>query len=125
MIVSHRYISAMNGMIGSDVGPANYPKILALILAEPTVPPQDKQLMQDEAHRFTDSPPMDLMAVYDELAATVTLTLGRRSYEMSQKVLWIGFKVVPNSDYLKYEFEIRNEAHGATRLTGSTTFVSI
>ena len=99
----------MNGMIGSDVNPTNYPKILALIDAEKTIGWQDKKLMHDEAHRFLDSPPMDLTAMWDELSGLVTLTMGRRSYNMSDKLRFIGFKVVPDSDYLKYTFETTEE----------------
>ena len=99
----------MNGMIGSDVNPTNWPRILALIEAEKTISSQDKKRMHDEAHRFLDSPPMDRIAMWDELAGLVTLTMGRRSYDMSEKLRFIGFKVVPDSDYLKYTFETTKE----------------
>ena len=75
----------MNGCIGSDVNPANWPKILELIEAEKTIPWMDKKIMGESAHLYTNSPPMDLIAMFDDETGMVTLTMGRRSYEMSDK----------------------------------------
>ena len=51
------------------------------------------------------SKPMTLEAVYDELAGQVHLTMGRSSYKLSQALRFIGFSLVPETDYLKYVFE--------------------
>jgi hypothetical protein len=110
-LIIRRYIGSLNGCVGSDVYPENWPKILELIQAEKTVGWQDKKLMEESTHRYMNSPPMDLIAMFDEFTGTVNLTLGRRSYEMSEKLRWIGCKTVPDSNYLKYEFQIRNEQH--------------
>ena len=60
---------------------------------------------RDSAHIYMNSPPMDLIAIFDELSGVVNLTIGRRSYDMSEKLRWIGFKIVRDSDYLKYLFQ--------------------
>ena len=51
------------------------------------------------------SEPMSLEALYDELAGQVHLTMGRSSYKLSQALRFMGFSLVPDTDYLKYVFE--------------------
>ena len=51
-----RYIGSLNGCVGSDVDPENWPKILELIQAEKTVGWQDKKLMEESTHRYMNSP---------------------------------------------------------------------
>jgi len=61
----------MNGRIVSDVDPNNWPKILALFMAEPTISRADKNRLEAEAINFTSSAPLTLQAMYAEMAAMV------------------------------------------------------
>ena len=54
----------MNGRIVSDVDPNNWPKILALFMAEPTITRADKNRLEAEAINFTSSAPLTLRAMY-------------------------------------------------------------
>ena len=51
------------------------------------------------------SEPMSLEALYDELAGQVHLTMGRSSYKLSLALRFMGFSLVPETDFLKYVFE--------------------
>ena len=61
----------MNGRIVSDIDPNNWPAILALFMAEPSISRLDKNRLEDAARFFTASAPMKLQAMYDEMAAMV------------------------------------------------------
>ena len=52
------------------------------------------------------SPPMALKAMYDEMAGTVHLTMGRSSFRVSQALRYMGFNLLPDTDYMKFEFEM-------------------
>ena len=99
----------MNGRIVSDVDPNNWPKILALFMAEPTISRADKNRLEAEAINFTSSAPLTLQAMYDEMAAMVYLKMGRPSYKVSMALRQIGLSLVPDSNYLEYTFETNEE----------------
>ena len=52
------------------------------------------------------SPPMALKAMYDEMAGMVHLTMGRSSFKVSQALHYMGFNLLPDTDYMKFEFEM-------------------
>ena len=99
----------MNGRIVSDVDPNNWPKILALFMAEPTISRADKNRLEAEAHNFTSSAPMPLQAMYEEMAAMVYVKMGRPSFKVSMALRQIGLSLVPDSNYLEYTFETNEE----------------
>ena len=99
----------MNGRIVSDIAPHNWPQIIALFQADPSVPAADKKKLAEATEFFMASPPMALKAMYDEMAGMVHLTMGRSSFKVSQALRYMGFNLVPDTDYMKYEFEMDAE----------------
>ena len=88
--------------------PALYwPQIIApLLQADQTVPAADKKKLAEATEFFMASQPMTLKAMYDEMAGTVHLTMGRSSFRVSQALRYMGFNLLPDTDYMKFEFEI-------------------
>ena len=97
----------MNGRIVSDIAPHNWPQIIALFQADPSVPAADKKKLAEATEFFMASPPMALKAMYDEMASMVRLTMGRSSFKVSQALRYMGFNLVPDTEhYMKFEFEM-------------------
>ena len=49
---------------------------------------------------------MALKAMDDEMASMVHLTMGRSSFRVSQALRYMGFNLLPDTDYMKFEFEM-------------------
>jgi hypothetical protein len=106
---SFRYVISLNGCIVSDIDPKNWPSIVALFQAEPTLSSAEKKALLDASHRFDKTPLLKITAVYDEMAGNVHVTLGRSSFRMSDGLRFMGCKMKPDTQYLEYDFETNEE----------------
>ena len=52
---------------------------------------------------------MKIAAVYDEEQDMVSITIGRPSYEISNKLKFMGAKMQPDSDYKLFHFQCTEE----------------
>ena len=93
-------------MIVSDIDCNNSPGFLAVFMKyKALMPAADLKELQAASPRFAALDPMKIAAVYDEEQDMVSITIGCPSYEISDKLKFMGAKMQPDSDYKLFHFQ--------------------
>jgi hypothetical protein len=95
----------------------SYPIVMAIIESKAQhIPNKLLVALRASQDKFMSSPPKSIMAMIMEDDQQILVTLGRRALDISKMVEMIGFKMVEDSDYMKFNINITDEC--------SITFVS-